>query len=352
MKFLYKIYSAYDGFTPRRISERMLQRNLLRLGWTHYLGSVEEGREVWLYFHGPHVFEDGVYVKGFIHSIDIEAQCVFLRVREYATDRPLTDPDETIRVAEVVAPKGRQIFLFPEEWTLSPECTRENCMARKCESCARWKELLLIPPESLSWPPRLSRAFQGFAPAFWVVPSRCYLGRRTGRLVRRTSELFYHFKTGDQAFAFPLALGMFEVLCKRKLLEFDGIVPIPLSPDKAAKGEINRTLLLAGELARLLGAKVADVLSLSVPISKRHVVVSVGFTQFDQQYFDTLTVSEEVIKLDRILLVDDVCTTGSTLRNALRRIQAVHPGCKIFAATAGQMIVKAVVRDEAPLLAS
>jgi len=354
MKFLYKIYSGYDGFTPRRIPERMLPDNLLQLSWTQYLGAVEEGREVWVYFHGPHVFENGVYVKGFIQSIDIQAQCVYLRVREHATDTPLTDPETTNRVAKVVAPKFRQVFLLPEEWAPSPDCTAESCKARKCESCPRWKGLLLIAPDSHGWPPRLPRAFKGFAPAYWVVPSRCYLGRRVGRLVRRTTELFYRFKLGDQALAFPLALGMFEALRQRKLLDFDGIVPIPLSPDKAAAGEVHRTRLLAGELARLLATRVADVLTLKEPISKRRALLAGGTsTEFDHLYFDALSVRAEVKTLQRILLVDDVCTKGSTLRNALYRIRMAHRGeCEFFATTAGQMVLRAVVRNEEPLLSS
>jgi hypothetical protein len=53
LKFLYKIYSGYDGFTPARIPERLLPRSILRLSWARYMDSVEVGDEVWIYFHPP-----------------------------------------------------------------------------------------------------------------------------------------------------------------------------------------------------------------------------------------------------------------------------------------------------------
>src|ERR1700729_2536258 len=50
VKFLYKIYSGYDGFQPARIDGRMIDGKTLRLGWDKYLDVVEPGAEVWVYF--------------------------------------------------------------------------------------------------------------------------------------------------------------------------------------------------------------------------------------------------------------------------------------------------------------
>jgi hypothetical protein len=62
LKFLFKIWSGYDGFRPAEIPNRQLPGGLLRLGWGRYIEAVELGTEVWVYFHGPHAFENGVYV--------------------------------------------------------------------------------------------------------------------------------------------------------------------------------------------------------------------------------------------------------------------------------------------------
>jgi predicted amidophosphoribosyltransferase len=169
--------------------------------------------------------------------------------------------------------------------------------------------------------------------------------------VRRTSDLFYRFKMGISKLTYPLALGLYEVMRERALLDFDCIVPIPLSPDKAKNKEIHRTLLLARELGRLLGVEVADALRLSRPTSKSILRTGLGLTprRFEARYLEALTVDSSLKSYTRILLLDDVCTEGSTLRASA----TAQTGLKqeITAAAAGQMIMRAVVRDDSVLFA-
>jgi predicted amidophosphoribosyltransferase len=162
------------------------------------------------------------------------------------------------------------------------------------------------------------------------------------------------FKVGEEALAYPLSLGMYNVLMNGGVTDVDAVVPIPLSPDKEKAGEINRTRLLARELCRLLGAHLASVLSLSHAISKHKLRIHKGFsvTQFEAKYSEALAVDTRVREFRRLLLIDDVCTEGSTLRCAVGALRAVHPNSEISLATAGQMIVKNVVKYEAPLLAA
>jgi len=135
-------------------------------------------------------------------------------------------------------------------------------------------------------------------------------------------------------------------------VDFDAVVPIPLSPDKEAQGEIHRTRLLGKELARLLGTRFSEVLSLKCPISKHKLRITSGLTagQFEARYSQALVVDDKVRNYNRILLVDDVCTEGSTFSSAIGRLRGAKPELEITAAAAGQMIVKAVVRDGAGLL--
>jgi len=357
VKYLYKIYSNYDGFTPASIPERMAEGRLLELGWEHYIDVVNVGEEVWVYFFGRHRFENGVYVKGIVNKIDATNRLVRIRIREYSTAQPLTDAVTSQRVANAVARRNVQVFLLPTEWAVEPECSvngsADSCKQRQCEACPSWQGLPKIGDDDCGWPARLSRRYERFSPGLWVIPPRCYW--RLAELsepIRRSSELFYRFKTGESALAFPLALAMYEVLKEQKALDFDCVIPIPLSPDKQERREINRTKILARELAALLGIKVADQLSLSAPISKRQLL-SAGWTQtqFEYRYYQLLKVDLEVRKYSRILVLDDVCTNGSTLDCALRRIREVHPECELTATTAGQMIVKNVIRDEQVILA-
>jgi predicted amidophosphoribosyltransferase len=350
MKYLYKIFSGYDKFTPARIPERM-QEGRLRLGWERYLDEVEVGDEVWVYYHGPHSFTNGVYAKGIVKSINREEYAVFLKIRESSVNNPLTDAATSERVAQAVSTRNRQVFLFPEEWDVQPECKiqtygTESCKKRLCEGCPTWKQLPLIAECGI--PERMGDGFTVFAPAYWVIPKRCYVKNPRAQ-INRTSEIFYRFKTGEEALSFPLAIGIFEALKKRnKNLDFDCITPIPLSPDKVEKKEMNRTMLLAQELSRRIDIPVVDLLGLSKPISKRRGNWS-SERHYEDTYYETLTVSEKVGNFSRILLIDDVCTRGSTLKSARRKILATHPNrnaVNVSAASAGQMIITGMVTNE------
>ena len=345
MKFLYKIHSAYDGFRPAVLPERM-QDKRLRLGWRHYIDVVEKGWECWVYFHGPHRFENGVYAKGIVDGINLEASEVSLRVRDYSTDVPITSQETSAKVATVVATRYRQVFLWPDDWIERPHCELNACKSRQCEDCETWAKLPLIGKEESKVPSRLRRSkYEDVVPGHWFAPRRCYetrIGTRVLDLTRRFTE----FKLGEMAYAYPFALSIFEQLRRRGLLEFDYVVPIPLSPDKAEKREKHRTRELAKELGRLLVVEVREMLSLSSGVSKRRMQAQ-GYTiaQFERRYREAL---QAKISADaqRILLVDDVITKGSTVAQALHAIREQRPEAVVVVATAGQMILKeAVVGD-------
>ena len=124
------------------------------------------------------------------------------------------------------------------------------------------------------------------------VASRCYLYRigSIARPVRKTSSIFYRFKVGEEALAYPLALAICRGLSKRGAVDFDSVVPIPLSPDRADRGEIKRTKLLARERERLLGIRVTELLSLNRPISKHRIRTTGGFSgaHFEARYLQAL----------------------------------------------------------------
>jgi hypothetical protein len=70
VRFLFKINSSYDGFRPQVIPER-IERKGLPLGWGNYIEEVDKDDDVWVYFKGPHRFENGVYVKGQVAAVDL-----------------------------------------------------------------------------------------------------------------------------------------------------------------------------------------------------------------------------------------------------------------------------------------
>ena len=193
-----------------------------------------------------------------------------------------------------------------------------------------------------------------YAPAYWVVPPRAFLTRDdVAAGIRNTTDLFKSFKAGRGALAFPLALGIYEALRSRGLVgEYDAIIPVPLSPEKAKRGENHRTRLLAAELSQWLGAPVAEWVTLSGNVSKR-ALVSQGYTaaEFEAIYTSRLVVARDLQGASRVLLVDDVCTHGSTLGVIAKALRVVEPRVEVVSATAGQMVVRAVVADPPRLMA-
>jgi hypothetical protein len=360
VKFLYKIHSGYDGFQPARINDRMIDGKTLRLGWDKYLDVIEPGAEVWVYFRGPHKFENGVYVKGNVERVDLEGRAVFIRVRQHSTIGPLTDPASSARLAEAVAVRYRQVFVLPDDLETVLDCnvttTAGSCARHKCGDCKTWAALPQTSVDAVRMPARLVGRVDAYVPAYWVIPPRSFLyyeGRPIKATIRRASDLFYDFKLGGKNLAYPLALGMFSVLAKAGHLDADLIVPVPLSPDKAEKGELHRTRALAHALRPMLKAPVTECLELASPVSKRKLRGADGYSasRFEAAYASALRVEDLPPETATVLLLDDVCTEGSTLRVTARALRAAIPGLRIIAATAGQMTVRAAVRDADALLA-
>ena len=353
MRFLYKIHSGYDGFRPAKIPERLDAGERLVLGWRRYLDAANRDDEVWVYFRGPHRFEDSVYVKGRIDSIDFTKENVSLRVDDYDSERPIVDSEAASRIAEVVSRRYQQVFVWPEHWE-SADCdvfgSRESCEAKRCGLCAKWGGYPTVDEKGLSPLSKLrGSGLATIAPAYWARPTRCYLAkRRLKASVLEITDLITDFKLGNGLLAFPFSLGMHEALRTRNLVEFDAIVPVPLSPDKAARGELHRTRVLAKELSELLHCPVAEVVTLTGPISKRrHLAGGSSYASFQARYESLLSVDPRARRLRRVLIVDDVCTYGGTLRAVARALRAAGAGTtRLVATAAAQMVVKDALGDE------
>lgn len=276
MKFIYKIHSSYDGFRPARLPDRLRDGRFLDLGWRRYFEEVDVDDEVWVYFHGGR-FTPGVYVKGVAVGKRQDEELVTLLAQEWSTTSPLTDRETSMEIAELVAPRYRQVFFVPDSWVPVGDCTltttAKSCILRRCKDCSAWKALRGIDPAILRRPWRMAEGVIAvYAPAYWAIPPRSFLyyeGRAIDPAVTRTSDLFRRFKVGDANLAYPFGLGMVQSLRHEWHGIVDVVVPIPLSPDKVERGELHRSRALALEVGRLLRAPVADLLSLVSPIGKR-----------------------------------------------------------------------------------
>jgi hypothetical protein len=350
VRWLYKIWGGYDGFRPSTISRRLRPGDLLDLGWANYADVADLDDEVWVFFVEGTRFPPSVYVMGRIEEVDPVAKRLVIQVTEWST-KPLVDEATSRLLLDVVRPKGRQVFVLPGEIAdTTAGCDAHlgatTCAARNCKSCPLWRNLPNIRPADVTWPQYLSKAaVESFVPGFWVIPQRRSLLARRGltprRGVRQTTELFYRFKTGESALAFPLAAGMEAALRARGALHADVIVPVPLSPDKAAAGELHRTLVLAKELSKLIGVPVADALSLNQPISKR-VLMNQGYsvTEFKERYTAALDIDTGLLRgAGHVLIVDDVCTRGMTLGAVASAVRKRTGISGVDCTVAGQMVL-------------
>lgn len=354
LRFLFKIHSGYDGFRPAVIEKRLDADGLVPLGWHRYFDDAERGSEVWVYFHGPHKFENGVYIKGVVQRRDPATSTVYLRPTEYSTQTPLTDAATVERVASAVGTRYRQVFFFPEALAPDPECDLDvdasTCAAHLCQDCARWQRFPVIGDGSSLAPERLrTEPDVDFRAGYWVIPSRCaWNSASIPPGVHDTSNLFYRFKVGDVALAFPLAASIHRAMRSDgvDLDTIDRIIPVPLSPHKIVLKELHRTRALATCLSHLTGIPVNEAVALREPISKRRLMLDEGWTtaQFEVRYRELLEVADSVRELDSVVILDDVATRGSTLRCMVRALRAVKRDIEILAVTAGQMILTATCR--------
>ena len=346
MRYLYKINSRYDGFTPRRIRERLTDGRFLTLGWASYQDALNLRDEVWVVFIGGN-FEHGVYVKGLVAKIDADTGTIRIRVREYQTTGPLTDDETSVALCNAVAVRYRQVFLWPEGQQLQEPCELASCGNSLCLDCDLWKSFPRIDKTHYTQPTTLRGTTA--VPAYWIIPRRCYLyynARTPAPWITRVTQMFNSFKVGEVNYSYPFAAGIQAALYARNLAGFDAIIPIPLSPEKAAAGELDRTAILSNKLGTLMGIKARNYLKLSGPISKRRMLAQ-GYTvsQFQRSYAEKLQLDPWISNMDRILLLDDVITKGSTLAVATAAIRAVNPTINIVLAAAGQMVLKHVVAD-------
>lgn len=346
MRYLYKIYSPYDGFTPAQIPNRLEDGRFLTLGWAKYLDAVNLHDEVWVVFTGPS-FANGVYVQGLVAGIDHGKSQIRLRVRSSSTTNQLTDQATSLALRQAVAVRSRQVFSWPADRQLRNQCHMNDCGNKQCLTCDVWGSLPQIEASHYAAPAAL-RGIE-VVPAYWIIPTRCFLyyhSRQPAPWVRTATHMFGSFKVGERRYAYPLAAGIATALTARNLGGFDAILPVPLSPEKIAAGELDRTSALAAELALLIQSPVRKLLSLSDPISKRRMLAQ-GYTptQFKTRYRQYLNVDPAIAGLERILVVDDVITKGSTLAVVVAAIQAANPTAEITVASAGQMIVMAAVAN-------
>ena len=212
----------------------------------------------------------------------------------WQTIRPLQQP---------VCARCDQPFVSPAATTYTPDHHCQDCQQRPPDFQRAWTLFPYLPP--------LREAICSFK----------YRGKHT--------------------LARPLARLMISALPRE--IDVDMIIPVPLHPARLRAREFNQSLLLADQLSRHLVR----------PVSATHLV---RITATDPQ--TTLTRQARLRNLrkafdvrrpqdlmeKRILLVDDVFTTGTTLNECAKALRKAGTG-PVFALTLARTVDTALVPD-------
>ena len=117
---------------------------------------------------------------------------------------------------------------------------------------------------------------------------------------------------GRPEYADYYALAIEEMLgAKIKEMEADAIVPIPLHPSKLKKRGYNQAALLARRLGELCKIPVRE--DILVRVQKTTVQKHLSHTERQNNMKKAFHICENDVKLNNIILIDDVYTTGNTI---------------------------------------
>lgn len=132
---------------------------------------------------------------------------------------------------------------------------------------------------------------------------------------------------GKTALAEPLAQLLWKYAGENNATELwenvQVIVPVPLHPFRQWRRGYNQSSLLAGELSRLSGRPVAEILQRTRYTRPQ---IELGNTQRADNVRDAFALHprnwDRYINTKNVLLVDDVATTGATLNECARVLKA------------------------------
>lgn len=117
----------------------------------------------------------------------------------------------------------------------------------------------------------------------------------------------------------------FSVLMNKSLIEnkieFDYIIPVPISKKSLFKRKYNQSKLLAIQLGKITNKEVLDILDYSKDIKKQKTL---NYKERLENMKDAFVVKKEYIKIIKnknILIVDDIITTCSTVDNCAKALK-------------------------------
>jgi ComF family protein len=216
-------------------------------------------------------------------------------------------------------------LLYPDSCFVCEAAVARHQDCGICDAC--WEKALALridPPVC----PACGLPFEGFDPGDAHLCSDCisnpppFSGARSfgyyeGELSRTVQEFKFHGRRNLAALLGPLLAGVLVSTWGRD--QIDLLCPVPLHPKRKRERGFNQSELLANSASQLLAIPLArDLLRRT-----RHTPPQVGLTDPERMHNVRGAFRcprPELVAGRRVLLVDDVMTTGATLGSAAREL--------------------------------
>ena len=361
MYYVYRISSAYDGFTPKKIQSRLVDVRYLEYNWNQYYDQLEKGDIVFTFFTGKGILS-GVYLISKIVEIK-GGKKARGKVLKYDMENPIIPTEEFSQIKNLIFTRPRgSVFVIPPsidpffDKVLSKEVLSdieifEKVDCRNCKYKEDFRKCPIFSPEyMINWNKevklRIRRArVNDIISPFWILPRQSWW-MKLSYSQHIISKIFYAFKSGYDLYARLFAEGI-VIAVKRddsfNNIEFDFITNIPLSPEKKADGELDRVDLVCSILSSILNLPyIKNMLVLSKPISRReYKILGKSSSDFVNDYFQFLEWNtKQSLDNKKLLIVDDVVTEGKTLMIFAKKIHKRYPKAQLYVATCGVMAKK------------
>ena len=355
MYYLYRIDSGYDGFTPKKIPQRIEGKRYLTYNWNQYFDEVTRGDIVFTYFFGKNVSR-GVYLISkavrFTGRNKVKA-----KILDYDNQEPIISQEEIAKYTGYIfnRPRG-SVFVIPpflegvfdkvlqnrvsSDIEISEEIDCYTCFEHDsfpCEKCSIFDTDYLI-----NWQKEVKLSIPGYeriVSPFWIIPRQSHWTRSSIRK-HVISRIFYSFKAGYTLYTRLFARGIIKAMKNdpvMKKVKFDYMLGVPISPKKKKRGEIDRVRLVCSELSKLTGIEYFPKgLTLLKHISRKEYRYLYGVRKFIRDYQKRLNLNiKKSLRKKNILIVDDVITDGKTLQAVYEKIKVRYPNSHLYAVTCG-----------------
>lgn len=225
--------------------------------------------------------------------------------------------------------------LFPSLCLLCDARCREETSRRLCPACLA---KIALPPPPLC--PRCGRPQEDalrLCPECYLTPPPFLAHRSRYQFAEPISTLIHRAKGSGDRLALAALLELLPPLpvFSPEAAAWAAVVAVPARAADVRRRGLDAAYLLAGEAARLLSAPFRPDL-----LHKNRVIAAQKTLRREERKTNVLgafSASAAALPRGAILVVDDIYTTGATLRECVKALRQVFPERSVFAFSLAQV---------------